>query len=192
MRVDLHTLKSNRIRDFTVDPIDREQVEHLKQSIHRHGFWGARRLPNGAIQIGAGHHRVEAPIAEGITQADLVVHDDRDDAWMLDVYARENATQRGNNAVGEAGSVAGAIRWLTKAIITGGCNEFVTSSNLPELRGNLTSQRGLGRRVVTDLLALVPGIDRNMITQHLANLETSGDYARIVGGVADSRPDDVP
>jgi hypothetical protein len=75
----------------------------------------------------------EAALAEGITGADVLVHDDRDDAWML-----ENATQRGNNAVAEAGNVAATIR------------------------------------------------------EHLANLKASGDYARIIGEMTDSRPVDVP
>jgi hypothetical protein len=49
------------------------------------------------------------------------------------------------------------------------------------LRGNLTSERGLGRRVVADIVSDVPGIDLNMIKQQLANLNASGDYARIIG-----------
>jgi hypothetical protein len=52
----------------------------------------------------------EAALAEGITEADVSLHDDRDDAWMVEVYAGENATQRGNNGVAEAGSVEAAIR----------------------------------------------------------------------------------
>jgi VCBS repeat-containing protein len=187
MRVDLRTLQPNPMRDFNVDPIDQEQVEKLRKSIRNSGFWGGvvcRRLSDGVIQIGAGHHRVEAALAEGITEADLPVHDDRDDAWMLEVYVSENATQRGNNGVAEAGSVAGAIRWLAKAIITGGCPDFRTSSDLTRLRANLASQRGIGGRLIVELLANVPDLDRNMITQHLANLKASGDYSRIIGEVA--------
>jgi ParB-like chromosome segregation protein Spo0J len=78
------------MRDFTVDPIDREAVEKLRHSIRSHGFWGGvvcRRLPDGRVQTGAGHHRVEAALEEGITDADLAVFDDRDDAWMVEVYA---------------------------------------------------------------------------------------------------------
>jgi hypothetical protein len=120
------------------------------------------------------------------------VQDDRDDAWMLEVYAGENFTQRGSNGLAEAGTVAGAVRWLAKAIITGGCNEFVTSSTLPELRGNLACQRGLGQRVIADFLSHVPGLDRNIINQHLANLKASSDYARIITEVADKVLRDPP
>jgi ParB-like nuclease domain len=184
MLVDLRTLQPNPMRDFTVDPIDPEVVETLKRSIRHHGFWGGivcRRLPDGTIQIGAGHHRVEAAIAEGIVEADVAVYDDRDDAWMVQVYAGENATQRGGKGLAEAGSVAAAVRWLAKAIMTGMLSEIRQNHDLAKLRGNLTSERGIGRGVVADFLRDVPGIDINMINQQLANLKASGDYARIVG-----------
>ena len=188
MRVDLRTLQNNPMRDFTVDPIDCEAVEKLRQSIRSHGFWGGivcRRLSNGTVQIGAGHHRVEAALAEGIIEADVAVYDDRDDAWMVQVYVGENATQRGNNSTAEAGSVAAAIRCLGKVIIVGGCQQLLTSSELPELRGNLTSKRGLGESTIEEFLVNVPGIQKRTLREHLANLKASGDYARIVKTVAD-------
>jgi hypothetical protein len=189
MRVDLHTLKPNPMRDFTVDPIDQEAVDKLRQPIKNHGFWGGvicRRTPDGTIQIGAGHHRVEAALAEGITEADVAVYDDRDDTWMAhQVYARENATQRGNNAVAEAGSVAAAIRWLAKAIVTGVCEEFFTNHDLPKLRGNLTGPRGLGLRAIEAFLGDAFSGETWTLREHLANLKASGDYARIIGEVAD-------
>ena len=53
---------------------------------------------------------------------------DRDDAWMVEVYAGENVTQRGSNGVAEAGSVAAAVRWLAKAILTGEVSTIVDTS----------------------------------------------------------------
>jgi ParB-like chromosome segregation protein Spo0J len=97
MRVDLRTLKPNPMRDFRIDPMDPDVVEQLRQSIEEDGFWGGvvcRKLPNGQLQIGAGHHHVAAALAAGIPFADLFVSDELDEAGMIRVYARENATQR--------------------------------------------------------------------------------------------------
>jgi hypothetical protein len=38
---------------------------------------------------------------------------------MIRVYARENATQRGNSSTAVAGTVASAVRFLAKGIMTG-------------------------------------------------------------------------
>jgi hypothetical protein len=178
MRVNLQTLKPNPMRDFTVDPIDQQPVERLKQSIRSHGFWGGivcRRLPDGTIQIGAGHHRVEAAVA---------VYDDRDDAWMVYVYAGEKATQRGSNGIGEAGNVAATVRYLAMVALSNRCEEFFTPQSAAQLCKDIISERGIGRRVVAEFLGNIPGVNEGTIQQHLANLKASGDYARIIGEVS--------
>jgi hypothetical protein len=68
----------------------------------------------------------------------------------------------------------------------------MTPQSASQLRKNNISDRGLGQRVVTEFLQTVPGINTNTINQQFANLKASGDYARIIGEMADSRPDDVP
>ena len=81
MRVDLRTLHPNPMRDFRVDPMDQSVVDHLKASMEEDGFWGGivcRQLPDGTVQIGAGHHRVAAAIAAGYTVADVTVSQDLD------------------------------------------------------------------------------------------------------------------
>jgi VCBS repeat-containing protein len=195
MRVDLHILKPNTIHDFTVDPIDQETVDKLRQSIKNHGFWGGvvcRRLANGTIQIGAGHHRVQAALEEGFIEADVSVQDDRDDAWMVSVYAGENSTQRGSNGIAEAGSVAAAVRWLAKAILTGRCQQLLTPKSVEQLRSNIVFERGLGERAIEEFLSDVPGVQTRTIREQLANLKASGDYARIISEVADEVRRDHP
>lgn len=59
----------------------------------------------------------------GHKTADLFVGD-FDDESMIRVYATENATQRGNSSTAIAGSVASAIRFLAKAMMTGNLTQI--------------------------------------------------------------------
>lgn len=188
MLVKLADLKPNPLRDYNVDPMDDAVVEKLKASIQEDGFWGGvvcRKVANGDIQIAAGHHRIAAAIAAGIETADLFVRNgDMDDAKMIRVYARENATQRGAAGTAQTGSVASALRFLAKATLAGdGSHEFVRTLP-PEVRGNLSSDKGVGEPVITRFLEGVPGICRQTVQQALANLKTSGNYARIIAEVS--------
>lgn len=184
MLVELATLKPNPYRDFTVDPIDPETVAQLTESMKEDGFWGGVvcRKGNGHIEIAAGHHRIQAALEAGYNVADLFVGD-LDDLAMIRVYARENATQRGNSGTALAGSIASAIRFLAKAAITGTMSKFFDIPGEEEVRGNLMSDHGLGERVILRFLSEVPGISQNAVRQQIANLKASGDYARILGEV---------
>jgi hypothetical protein len=73
------------------------------------------------MQIAAGHHRVKAPIEAGITIADVFVADDMDDAQLVRIYARENATQHGNTGTAQAGTLASILHLVAKAALTGWC-----------------------------------------------------------------------
>src|SRR5262245_6667114 len=108
MRVDLRTLQPNPMRDFRIDPLDPDTVAVLRKSIEEDGFWRGivcRQLPTGEFQIGAGHHRVQAALDAGITEADVFVGEAFDDFTMVRIYARENATQRGQSSTALAGTV---------------------------------------------------------------------------------------
>lgn len=186
MRVDLRTLQPNPMRDFTIDPLDPEVVERLRQSIAEDGFWGGmvcRKLSDGTVQIGAGHHRVAAALAAGITEADLFVAEDMDNRAMVRVYARENATQRGLSSTALTGTVAAAMRYVAKAILMGSAEEFFSSFHLPTLRERLLREDGMGREVVLAFLHDIPGINDYALQHQLANLKTSGDYARLIAEV---------
>lgn len=135
MLVNLSELKPNPVRDFTIDPIDQEAIEKLRQSIKDHTFWSGVvcRKKNGQLEIAAGHHRVKAALAEGITKAEVSVCD-YDDADMIRVYADENATQRGNSGTALTGAIAAAIKYLTKERLCYnlGSHDFVRVSKKPQ------------------------------------------------------------
>lgn len=191
MQVNLRSLQPNPFRDFDVDPIDKEQVKRLRESIKEDGFWGGvvcREMEDGTKQIAAGHHRIEAALAEGITRADLTVvpEKDMDDAAMVRIYARENATQRSNiDAKSTAGSVQAAIMFVAKALLT---NDEALLSLISESRtereallGHLTGSKGLGEPIITRMLA--GAHTEKTVREQLANLKKSGDYARKIEDV---------
>jgi hypothetical protein len=188
MQVDLRDLKPNPTRDFKIDPLDESRIAMLAESIKDDGFWGGivcRMTLSGEIQIAAGHHRTEGAILAGETMANLFVREDADDAWMIRVYARENATQRGNHATAQTGSVASTVRFLTKKILTGDICGIPQMSQraIESARGNIASDKGIGRDIILEFLEGIPGITRTTIEQALANMKASGNYARIIGEV---------
>jgi hypothetical protein len=197
MLVELEKLKPNPLRDFIVDPIDPEVVAVLTQSIAEDGFWGGivcRQLPDGSIEIGAGHHRVQAALAAGVRTADIFVAQEMEDASMIRVYARENATQRGHTGTALAGTVASAYRFLTKQVLVGDPSQkfLRRSGSIESLRGNLEHGRGLGQDLILDFLNgpvdeqtgerphPIPGVNNGSVMQQLANLKASGDEGRII------------
>lgn len=181
MRVALRELKPNPLRDFKVDPMDPEAIERLKASIQEDGFWGGvvcRRVADGSIETGAGHHRVAAAIAAGIEEADLFVGDFDDDDMVI-VYARENATQRSDTGVSQVGSVASALRRVAGKSLRGVLSELGQHSQ-DIIGGNIASDKGIGWKTVLAFLDKVPGVCKKTVDQSLANLKSSGHYARIM------------
>ncbi len=192
MFLNLKALQPNPFRDFAVDPIDGPEndnpelgyvsaITKLKESIEEDGFWGGVvvRRQNGAYQIAAGHHRVEAAIAAGLEEADLVVLP-MDDKAMIRVYARENATQRGQQSTALLGSIASAVAFVAKEAFS----EWAAEISSPKRGGN-QGIRDVGRPAIMELLGKVPGITRNSVAEQLANLKVSGHYARIIKEVED-------
>jgi hypothetical protein len=176
MNVDLRTLASNPFRDFSVDPIDKSLVKRLQASIEEDGFWGGivcRKTKNG-VEIGAGHHRVEAALKAGLTHADVFVSREMDDDAMVRVYARENATQRGSSSQALLGSVTGAIRRIAQELL----GKLGDESASPRQR----VEQGIGWRQVMEKLG--EGHDRADIESALALLKQSGDYDRVIAAVA--------
>jgi hypothetical protein len=185
MQVDLRDLKPNPLRDFTVDPLDEEIVKKLKQSITQDGFWGgvvARKVKGGDIQVAAGWHRVKAALKAGIDRADIFVSRDMDDAKLVRIYANENALQRGNTGTAITGTIAAAIHYLAKGILTGGLSE-IGQSSLEIARGRIATEDGIGRDLILKFLSDVPGIGQHVIVQQLGILKASGDYTRIIDQV---------
>jgi len=180
--VALKDLKPNPFRDFKVDPLDKKAIANLKKSIEEKGFWGgiSCRQINGEIQIGCGHQRIEAAKDLGLKEGSVYIGD-YDDAQMVEVYAIENATQRGNNSTAIAGSVAAAIQFLTRKVVNG--TQPVDVNRLKVERKYFTTYGGPGRELIFNFLKSVPGITVNSIHDQLVNLKTSGDYDRLVKAV---------
>lgn len=174
MRVELKALKDNPKRDFIVDPIDQEMVKRLAESIEEDGFWGGVvcRKYNGSIEIAAGHHRVRAAIKAGIDYADLFVGKDIDDAAMIRIYARENATQRSAAGTSLAGSVAAAFRQVLKE----------SALDVQRDRGDGFGAGEFSNDAIEKFLPNGFGI--NIINDQIATLKASGDYARMAREVA--------
>jgi hypothetical protein len=89
------------------------------------------------------------------------VAEDLDDAAMVRVYARENATQRGLSSTALTGTVASAVKYLAKIILTGTGDKFITtlkSFDLSILRERLLQEEGIGRDVLLGFLHDIPGI----------------------------------
>jgi predicted transcriptional regulator len=127
----------------------------------------------------------KAALEAGITEADIFVGEEMDDAAMVRVYVRENATQRGMSSAALTGAVAAAIKYVVKCILTGtgGAVDFNSTFHLPTLRERLLSDDGVGRDVIAAFLHDIPGISKESVRQQLANLKTSGDYARLMAEV---------
>lgn len=196
MKVDLRMLRPNPTRDFTIDPLDPESIAKLKPSITEYGWWGGvvcRVLPDGTYEIAAGHHRIQAAVELGMTEADIVVRKDISDKDMIRIYATENATQRGNSTTSVAGSVASALRFCSKELLLGrypvdmGSEEVSTIVDTSKYFGHaqaaLLSDEGIGERLLLRFLNNIPGVSLRSIREQLANLKESGNYARIISEV---------
>jgi hypothetical protein len=102
-------------------------------------------------------------------------------AFRILMYGIENATQRSNSSTARIGTVAAALRYLAKEVITGkGRSGDFTSAEAEATRGHLMGERGIGRDVIVKFLADVPGVNENTVKQHISILKASGDYAKII------------
>jgi hypothetical protein len=202
MKVKLEQLHPNPLRDFPVDPISREVVDALKNSIDESGFWGGVvcRRRNGRIEIGAGHHRVIAALELGIREADLSVVD-VDDVAVIRIYGLENGTHRGNLGTARTGTVAAALRLAARATLKGELPGLIVRTDayqdgsdlagiparsVETIEGNLVGKQGIGWVLLLRMLNGLPGVNKNTVEQDVKNLKTGGHYARIVGEEADA------
>lgn len=91
----LADLLPNPFRDLTRNPLDREKIEALKESISQTTFWDtleARPHPkeSGKYQLAFGHHRVAAAQELGLETANVSIYPFTD-AVMLQKMANENS-----------------------------------------------------------------------------------------------------
>lgn len=191
-RIRLADLDDNPFRDFKVDPLDEKSIADLVQSIGVDGFWGgvtARRYEE-RYQIGCGHHRVQAAREVGMEFAEIYIGN-FDDAAMVRVLAKENATQRGDDGQAVMGSVAATVRFLAKVLLLSpvealspnGDSEFFPNDHAKtKAKERLLSDDGLGERSVLYFLrdySKVP-ITNRAVREELTTLKASTHYARII------------
>jgi uncharacterized protein (UPF0218 family) len=102
----------------------REQIEQAIEDKTINTFSDAGHIKKLATKLGLAKAKTKAEaaveaIAAGIREDDIKVVPDISDADMIRMYANENATQRGNTGTAIAGTVASAIKYLAKALLTG-------------------------------------------------------------------------
>ena len=121
--------------------------------MHSSGHRGAQcpQLKHNGIQLVFGHHRIRAAIAAGIREDDIKVLSDIGDADMTRMYASENATQRGNSGTALAGSVASAVKFLARGVMTGTIvtEKFFSQFDIDMTRRHFVSRDGMGRELIS-------------------------------------------
>src|SRR5262249_18682174 len=152
-------------------------------------FWGGvacRQLEDGTLQIAAGHHRVYAARAEGMTEADLFVSPRPvSDEEMARLYAQENATQRGVSTHALTGSVAAALSVVAMQVAQGdfsGNPEKSSDRSTESISGRFEANGEIGEPAISAFLRGI--LPSNQVRQALENLHTSGNYLRIREEVA--------
>lgn len=197
MKISLATLKDNPFRDFGLYPLDDNQVERLRQSINKLGFFaGVTARPNGkGHELAMGHHRIKAAKLEGLTEVEATV-EKYSDEQMVQIMAKENLTQRGHNAASVLDSVAAYSRLVTKQVLLGEgsiVKNLTMHSDALGLAQSKIVNGGPGKDLLYraingfdhDAKAEKPSqtISRNEISQTLAALKEGGHMAKIVAEV---------
>jgi hypothetical protein len=176
--IKLADLKDNPMRDFTIDPIDDSIVMKLKESIEQDGFWGgvvARPIDGTWFELACGHHRVRAARAANIEEATILIKK-MDDEAMVRVYARENASQRGNSATALIGSVASAIRFVVRQALA----RDSSGDTVERVRRQLSRPFGLGAGIIMPVIGTTSSASVHAIEEQIATLKASGDYQKII------------
>ena len=193
MKIDPKTIKMSTVRDWIVDPLEADEA--LQASIKENEHWGGsvvRRLPDGNYEAVSGSKRISEAIKAGLSEIDVHVSK-CDDRKAIRIYATENVTQRGTTAgLAMAGAVASAIHYIAKAILNGDKNSVPGiqgaekgKNDLEHAQAYLAGEKGIGAHMILSFYKGIDGINKNLVTEHLANLKASGDYARIINKASD-------
>jgi hypothetical protein len=59
-------------------------------------------------------------------------------------------------------------RYVAKAVLMGVYRKSATKADLPKVRGNIASGKGIGEPLITEFLADVPGVNESTVKQHIA------------------------
>ena len=200
MLVKIESIKHNPLRDFTLYPIDKIQVEKLAASIEKDSFWAGlpAREVDGEYEILAGHHRLEAAKKAGLEEIELNVGDYSDDD-MASIMVAENLTQRGSQNFGATiEAVAAVCRNLAKEIMGRNPGDEPDAADADAHktwtanRKSIETSQGLikkGGGVGRD--AVVKKLD-GQVTQYTAGqaidvLKWTGMYAKVLKGIVSAK-----
>src|ERR1700674_4155249 len=119
MKLKLKSILPNPFRDLKTNPLLEEKIADLMGSINLTGFWEnvvVRKNTEGNYELSYGHHRLEAAIRSGITEADFIVKK-FDDAKMIQVMDNETRETYGSTPQSLIESVKAVVQSLAKGTI---------------------------------------------------------------------------
>ena len=197
MKVALSKIVDNPWRNLNLYPLDREQIEKLKNSISEHGFFGGvkAREVGGKFELACGHHRIAAARAAGLTHVDIAVGAMSEDV-MIRLMATENATQFGARSTAILNEVSAVMHRVGRVLLEGdnlrGISQrskeiaklFQSDRAAQVARGTLEKGDGLGRSMIRRYLG--GGVEKKChrseeeIADGVALLKQSGMYGQIV------------
>jgi hypothetical protein len=158
--VSLSKIKDNPYRDKKRNPIDKDRVEHLTESIETTGFWKGiyGREVEDSVEIAFGHTRVDAARAAGLVEIPVEI-EKFSDSDMLMRMTRENL--RGELLV-SLEAVSAAVKALAEGAVK--VEEADPKTNTTALRyapsfvpGKPCSTPGVSHAYTADSLARVLG-----------------------------------
>ena len=164
--IPLKLIKDNPHRDKKRNPIDKEKVEHLVESIGTTGFWKGvygRETEDGFVEIAFGHNRVEAARAAGLKEIPVEI-EKLTDSDMLMRMTRENLR----------GELLVALEAVSAAVKAYGAGTVQFETLDPKTR--------------KDALRYAPSYVPGSVTSDVTHPYTVDGLARFIGGTY-IRPD---
>lgn len=121
MKFKLKDVLPNPHRDLKMHPLVPAKVSAIKESVEATGFWPnlIGRLVKGKttqVELGYGHHRAEALRLLKIDEVEITI-EDRTDAEMLQIMARENNEAYSHDLGATIESVRAAVRAIADGTV---------------------------------------------------------------------------
>ena len=192
--INIDQIVPNPYRDFSLYPIDAEQVDALAEgyAVRDFGIIAVRPAhydEPGIYEQVYGHHRIAAMKQLGMVKARVLVEDIDDDQLIAEM-TEENTKQQGNNVAAQVDSVAAIVSRLAYLMLISTNLETLCGITQRVLfdseQGYLTAKKmmlsgaGLGRDLV---MQYMPGLRRNEVAGALAVLKDTGKIGEILDRV---------
>ncbi len=192
-KVKVENLLPNPKRNFNIDPILQERVDPLIQSYKTSGDFStltAREstIEPGKFELACGHHRFAAMKQAGYKEIDVKVMD-LNDAEMIQVMVKENATQRGTSPAAMQDSIAATLEFIAYELLRySDFNDFNELSSVGTIvptqnawnssRGLLKNGEGLGHKLLRKFTGNV--IPEKVASQAIGSLKASGVIGELI------------